>query len=93
MEVPYTLYHPAPKPCNPGRKNSGVYWHDSTIRIILSNPHYTGDLVQNRETTASVATKRRKKVDKSEQIIVENTHEAIISRQDFETVQQLIQQR
>lgn len=76
-----------------GRKNSGVYWHDSTIRIILSNPHYTGDLVQNRETTASVTTKRRKKVDKSEQIIVENTHEAIISRQDFETVQQLIQQR
>lgn len=75
------------------RKNRGLLWQDSTIKVILSNPHYTGDLVQHRETTTSVTTKKRKKVDRNKQIIVENTHEPIISKQDFEIVQKLMEER
>lgn len=75
------------------RRNAGILWHDSTIRIILSNPHYVGDLVQFRETTISVTTKKRKKVEKDDRVVVENTHEPIISRQIFETVQRLMESR
>jgi hypothetical protein len=35
-----------------GKKNASDKWNDSTIKLILTNPHYVGDLVQNRSTTA-----------------------------------------
>ncbi|WP_412095969.1 recombinase family protein [Bacillus atrophaeus] len=31
-----------------GKKNASDKWHGSSIRKILKNPHYTGDLVQGR---------------------------------------------
>lgn len=76
-----------------GKSDATDKWHGSTIRSILENPHYTGDLVQNRSETVSVTIDKRKKKDKSEYIIVENTHEAIISKTDFQAVQQLIESR
>lgn len=70
------------------KKNAGDKWNDSTIKLILINPHYAGDLVQNRTTTVSVTSKKRKKVDLEKQIIIKGTHEAIIPREVFNTVQQ-----
>jgi site-specific DNA recombinase len=40
-----------------GKKNAGDKWNDSTIKLILTNPHYVGDLVQGRTTTISVTNK------------------------------------
>ena len=62
-----------------GKANAGDKWHDSTIRCILTNPHYVGDLVQGRTTTVSVTSKRRKNVPKEKQFIVKHAHEPIIS--------------
>lgn len=76
-----------------GKKNAGETWNDSTIKLILTNPHYTGDLVQGRETTVSVTSTKRKKIAKKDQIIKKDTHEAIISREDFNTVQQQLKSR
>ncbi len=76
-----------------GKKNAGEYWNESTIRTILTNPHYAGDLVQGRDTTVSVTNKKRKKVDKSDHIIKENAHAAIIIREDFNAVQELLKVR
>ncbi|WCK55147.1 recombinase family protein [Aneurinibacillus sp. Ricciae_BoGa-3] len=76
-----------------GKKNATDKWHVSTIIIILENPHYTGDLVQGRSTTRSVTNKNRDQVDIEKLIIVPNTHEAIISKSDFEAVQQLMNSR
>lgn len=72
------------------KRNAGLYWHSSTIQKMLQNPHYKGDLVQNRETTISVVNKKRKKVKPEDMVVVENTHKAIINRKDFEKVQNLI---
>src|SRR5699024_8680074 len=72
-----------------GRINASDKWNDSTIRLILSNPHYTGDLVQGRTTTVSVTSKKRKEQPESKQFIIRNTHEAIISKDMFEHVQHL----
>ncbi|MBY6088210.1 recombinase family protein [Priestia flexa] len=76
-----------------GKKNASDKWHGSTVRKILENPHYTGDLVQGRTTTRSVTNKNRDQVDSEKFIIVPNTHEAIISKNDFEAVQQLMKSR
>ncbi|WP_081666922.1 recombinase family protein [Paenibacillus pinihumi] len=70
-----------------GKKNAGQYWQGSSIKLILSNPHYVGDLVQFRQTTKSVTVKGREELPKEKQIIVKDTHPAIISREDFEAVQ------
>lgn len=75
------------------QKNASKIWHGSTVRKILENPHYVGDLVQQRETTESVVSERRIKKDPSEYVIVENTHDSIISREDFNITQQLINAR
>ncbi|MFJ8265762.1 recombinase family protein [Peribacillus asahii] len=75
------------------KKNANDKWHGSTIRRILENPHYTGDLVQGRSTTRSVTNKNRDQVHSDNFITVPNTHEAIISKSDFEAVQQLMMSR
>jgi site-specific DNA recombinase len=76
-----------------GKKNAGLYWHGTSIKKILSNPHYVGDLVQGRQTTISVTSNVREEVPKEKQIVIENTHQAIISREDFEAVQQYMEGR
>ncbi len=43
------------------------------VRLILENPHYTGDLVQGRSTTRSVTNKNRDQVDSDKFIIVPKT--------------------
>lgn len=73
-----------------GKSNSGKFWHGSTVKKILTNPHYCGDLVQGRERTKSVTLTAREVVPEENQIIVRGTHEPIISREDFETVQRLV---
>lgn len=68
-------------------------WHGGSVRTILENPHYTGDLVQGRSTTISVTSNRRTHKSKEDYIIIKNAHEPIISKNDFEAVQQLIKSR
>ena len=83
-----------PTPSIVGRKSKfNNIWHGSAVRNILENPHYTGDLVQNRTTTLSAVSKKRILNNKKDYIIIKDTHEAIISREKFDAVQSLISQR
>lgn len=59
----------------------------------MTNPHYVGDLVQGRTTTVSVTSKKRKKQKRDDMYIFENIHDAIITRDMFEAVQNLMKQR
>jgi len=76
-----------------GKKNAGLYWHGSSIKKILKNPAYIGNLVQNRESAISVVNKKRRKLADEEQIEVKNTHEAIIDETTFKKVQKIIAER
>jgi len=76
-----------------GKSNAGLYWQGTTIKKILSNPHYVGDLVQNRETSTNITNKKRKINTQNEWIIVPNIHEPIISREVFEQVQKLLESK
>lgn len=83
-----------PTPSQVAQKcNAERYWHGSTIKTILSNPHYTGDLVQGRETTRSVTSQSRYCLPEEKHIVVRNTHPAIISHEMFNIVQELMKNR
>lgn len=84
----------------PSRKKSNK-WHDSSIRLILTNRHYTGDLVQGRSKVDSKdkkflqdnGYKKRHKIDESEWIVVPNHHEPLVTREQFEAVQEKMKQK
>ncbi|WP_206154970.1 recombinase family protein [Clostridium muellerianum] len=76
-----------------GKSDASDKWHGSSVRLILENPHYTGDLVQCRTETISVTTNKRNQKSKEECIIIKGTHEPIITQTDFKSVQQLINSR
>lgn len=76
-----------------GKKDAGWIWHGSSVKKILENQAYVGDLVAHRETTVSAINKKRKKVPKSEQIIIPNTHIPLIAREVWERVQVIMENR
>jgi site-specific DNA recombinase len=83
-----------PTPAQIAEKSNGSdKWHGSSIRSILMNPHYTGDLVQGRQTTRSVTCKVRDDLLLDKFIVVEGTHQALVSKQDFNAIQALIETR
>jgi site-specific DNA recombinase len=81
-----------------GAINAGTKWHQNTIKGILNNPAYIGNLVHHREETTKFLSdselfKVRKMVDIEKQIIVENAHPSIISDEDYKAVQELMKKK
>lgn len=68
-------------------------WSSGTIYQMLHNQTYTGDLVQGRHKKVSYKSKRTVWLPKSQWIVVENTHEAIIDKDTYDTVQRIMQRR
>ena len=62
-------------------------WNISSVKKILNNRMYTGDMVQH--TQAKVSYKSKKKISLSENlwVIVENTHEPLVSKETFNLIQ------
>ena len=65
-------------------------WGDRTLTTILSNPIYTGDLVQGRRRVKSYKVHEIEAVPEDEWVTVPDTHEAIIDKATFEKVQSLL---
>ena len=64
-------------------------WSTSTIDRILSNEKYVGDVLMQKSFTEDFLTGKRKKNEgELSMYFIPNDHEAIISREDFEMVQQ-----
>ena len=83
-----------PTPAQVANKaNSSRLWHASSIKVILNNQHYCGDLVQSRSETITVTSSRRREVEEENQVIIEGTHEAIIPKETFHAVQELMHSR
>ncbi|MCR5146460.1 MAG: recombinase family protein, partial [Clostridia bacterium] len=59
-------------------------WNNTTVRKILDNRMYTGDMVQHTQTNLNYKSKKKVTLDKKLWVIVENTHEPIIDRETFE---------
>ena len=66
-------------------------WTKRSVYQILSNPIYTGKLVSQRFTSRSFKDKRIIERPEDEWVIIENTHEALVDQETFDTVQLRIQ--
>ena len=79
---------------NNNEDESSVFrWCNETVQQILRNRVYVGDMENRKYEIANYKTKERVKVPQDQHIVVENTHEALVSREDFNTVQGFIKMR
>ena len=78
---------------NINRKSKYGLWSSTTIKTILTNELYTGDLVQNRRSRINYKIRKLKKNNKEDWIIIPNAHEKIINKDDFENVQRLLKEK
>ncbi len=68
-------------------------WSSERISDMLQNEVYIGNMVQGRVRKVSYKSKKCKKLKRDEWTVVQNTHEAIISKEVFEKVGELIKSR
>jgi len=68
-------------------------WTIAQVKSILKDETYIGNTIHYRETNISYKNKKRIRKPQSEWMRVEGTQEAIISKEDFERVQQQIASR
>ena len=62
------------------------YWLKATVKSILLNPVYTGKTVALKYTNKSYKNKKRITRPEEDWIVTENTHEALVSQEDYDTV-------
>lgn len=70
------------RPCKP-------YWWAQTVADILSNPIYIGSTVQHKTTSVSYKNHRTINIPESERIVKQHAHKPIISRELWDSVQQI----
>lgn len=71
-------------------QNEKSVWSSVTVRRILENEIYIGNLVQGKRTTPNHKVKQEVVKPESDWIRIEKNHEPIISDRDFEIVQRLL---
>ena len=71
--------------------HSRAKWTAVAVLRGLTNEVYMGTLIQGKESTPNYKVRVREKKPKEEWIRVENAHEAIISRTDFELISDILQ--
>lgn len=62
-------------------------WTISSVKKILKNQMYVGDMVQSVQTKVSYKSKKKKSLPRANWSIVKNTHEPLVDRVIFEKVQ------
>ena len=72
-------------------KNDSELWSSQSVANILENLEYTGCTVNFKSYKKSYKSKKRIDLPKEDWAIFENTQEAIIDKQTFETVQKIRQ--
>ena len=80
---------------HPGKNNfsymSGkISWNPPMIYRILTKPVYTGATVGHAMKIAAPLSKKRVRADKCDWIVVENMHEPIVTKAEFEAAQKAI---
>lgn len=77
-----------------GQPESKRYaWTIAQVKKILQDENYIGNSVHNKQTNVSFKCKKKIRKPKDEWWKVEDTHEAIISKADFDRVQEQIASR
>ena len=73
------------------RVHKKAMWSPVSVTRILTNEIYTGVLVQGKSGTPNYKVKKVMPKDEEEWIRVEDSHPAIVTRRNFDTVQRIMQ--
>lgn len=68
------------------------FWGTATIKTMLQNEVYIGNMVQGRRKSRFYDGRQEERVDKSDWVVVPNTHEPIISKELFDKVQKQLEE-
>lgn len=72
------------------RTGERAQWSAVTVRRILENECYIGNLVQGRQTTPNHKVKKPIVKPEAEWVRIEKSHEPVVSDRDFDIVQRLL---
>lgn len=72
------------------RTGERAQWSAVTVRRILENECYIGNLVQGRQTTPNHKVKKPVVKPETEWVRIEKSHEPVVSDRDFAIVQRLL---
>ena len=75
------------------KDNRETKWMPSAIQYILTNEKYIGNSLWQKNYTTPLPFKKLRNHGEQEKWYLSDTHEAIVSESDFETVQKLIESR
>ncbi len=75
------------------RKNASSDWHQTTVKVILQNPVYVGDLMAQRTTVATLGSNKRKRQPKEDWVFSKDSHPALISREQYQLINNLLSGR
>lgn len=73
------------------RGHKKAMWSPVSVTRILTNEIYTGVLVQGKSGTPNYKVKKVMPKDEEEWIRVEDSHPAIVTKRNFDTVQRIMQ--
>lgn len=68
-------------------KEKSCIWTVTAVSRILENKNYIGSIIYNRFESTSVGSKRSKQLPKDKWKCIEQCHQPIVSKKDFERVQ------
>lgn len=68
-------------------------WLASTIRKILNDERYTGKMISGTRESVGISTNKTKPLPKEQWLVVEGTHEAIITQEAFCAARDSLQSR
>ena len=74
-------------------KEKAYAWTIAQVKSILKDETYIGNSIHNKQTNISYKNKKKVRKTKEEWFRVENTHEPLVSKEDFDQVQELIATR
>lgn len=65
-------------------------WNSEMVNSILRNENYTGTLFQGKKRKLNYRVNKKINIDKDNWIVTKNHHEAIISKEKFDKVQDIL---
>lgn len=65
-------------------------WMRENVRRILMDERYTGCLIGHKRSIADISTKRTESLPKEEWIVAKDTHDAIVSEEEYTKAQKVI---
>jgi len=78
------------KYCSGLRSSADPKWPIETVIHILKDETYTGTIVQGKSRKVNYKVKKSVKIDESQWVRVPDKHDAIISKDQFEMVQEIM---